>query len=929
MRGTLVGRDAVLDVALATLLDSGRVLIEGPAGIGKTSLLSALIDLARNRDLLVLHCAPTETEMALPLAALADLLEPLSAELETLPPPQRQAVRAALLMEDAAAHVDERALASAVRALLDTAAARTPAGLLVAIDDAPWLDLPTERALRFALRRASPQVRVLITRRTGDQTDPSVPLHLDALGSLERVNMEPLGVGPLHRLLADRFGISLSRPAVVRVARESGGNPLLAIELTRAALRLPRMPGPGGDFPVPPSMHELVNASLSTLPEVSVRAARLAALLSAPRLPDLEAVDVSVAALEPLEEVGLITVDDAGSVRFVHPVYASAVRASIPSGVRRRLHSMLAESSADRDERARHLAQSIVSPDAAVAKELADAAERARARGAPEVAAEFYDRASALTTAEPAATLLRLRALYCLFDAGSYQLAAEQADAIVPTVDGDLRAEALLLRAAIAFSVDDLPLATSTAQRALESASPHSLLAGRIHAHLAVFVDLAIPAREHAEAALALLTSDDAPVETDAHRRAGSVLARTDQALLASVLMLVFLNEVRMGLPPRVEVLDDALAMEAGNPSWLAGTVPAIWWKGTDQHDRARDRLQFMLDLASSAGDEPIQHELMQHLAEAETLAGNYDKAADWIAGVHELASQIGAGVAAERWLYGTLAALRGNLDEARAAAEAGLADADVSNDPWLLRISLQLSAFTALADDRASDAASTYADLAAVMDATGLEEPLASRFEPDWLEACVGSGDLVTADSALQRLTRRHDRLPRPWTTLALARSRVLIAGASGQETGELVDALMAARDAVPADVLPFDRARCLLVGGLAHRRARRKGAARETLLAAAAEFDAIGAAGFADRARTAAQRTGGRLATPHALSSSELQVAELAITGATNREIAVALFISPKTVEANLARIYRKLAIGRRAELALALDARSDDQT
>lgn len=927
---TLMGRDADLELAFGKLLTAGRLLIEGPAGIGKTSLLQALVETARERGMAVLRCAPTETEAALPLAAFADLIHPLAGDLDRLPMPQRHAARSALLLESGPAPIDERALASAARTLVDAAAERSPAGLLVAIDDVAWLDPPTERALRFMLRRSAAGVRVVATRRTGGRIDPRAPLQLDARTPLERLSLSPLGVGPLHRLLAQRFGVSLSRPTVVRLAHEAGGNPLIAIELTRAALRLPRMPGPGADLPVPASMHELVDASLATLRPENVHAVRLAALLSAPHLLDLKAAGITSEALDPVEEVGLVMVDSTASVRFVHPVYASAVRARIPPGVRRRLHALLAESSTDRVERARHLAQCTTEASDQVAAELGEAAERVRARGAPDLAAEFYDRASALTVDSARATMLRLHALYCLFDSGNYLLAAEQADALALNLRGDPLAEALLLRAAIAFSVDDLPLAAATARRALTAAKPSSRLAGRIHAHLAVFVDLAAPAREHAKAALVLLDKEDAYSATAGVDPQGAgVLGRTDHALLASVLMLVFLNEVRTGLAPRVDLLDRALALEAGNPSWLAGTVPAIWWKSTDQQGLARDRLGSMLDVAADAGDEPLQHELMEHLAEAETLAGNYEQAAAWIARARELAAQLGAGDAAGRWLGGTLDALRGRLDEAQSAGVAGLAEAAVSQDPWLHRISLQLTAFVALADGRASDAAAAYSELAAAVDSLGLTEPLASRFEPDWVEACVGMGDLATAEVALDRLARRHDRLPRIWTTLGLARSRVLLASATGHDTASLIEALMAARDAAPADLVPFDRARCLVVVGLAHRRARRKRAARDALLAAAAEFDAIGAPRFAARARADADRTGTRAALPDELSHSELRVAELAAGGATNREIARALFISPKTVEANLARVYRKLAIGRRVEVAAALGARVPAQT
>jgi predicted ATPase len=235
VRGTLVGRDAALDLAVATLQSTGRLVVEGPAGIGKTALLRALTDLAAELGMTALRCAPTESEGALAFAALADLLGPLAADLDRLPPPQQRAARSALLLEGDSVPVDERALGSALRSVLDTAAERTDGGVLVAIDDAQWLDPLTERALRFALRRTSAAVRVMAAVRTDDEapTTAGVPLGLDAHTHVERLGLMPLGVGPLHRLLAQRFGVSLSRPVVARLARESKGNPLLAIELTR------------------------------------------------------------------------------------------------------------------------------------------------------------------------------------------------------------------------------------------------------------------------------------------------------------------------------------------------------------------------------------------------------------------------------------------------------------------------------------------------------------------------------------------------------------------------------------------------------------------------------------------------------------------------------------------------------------------------
>ncbi|NJP44405.1 helix-turn-helix transcriptional regulator [Streptomyces sp. PRB2-1] len=473
-----------------------------------------------------------------------------------------------------------------------------------------------------------------------------------------------------------------------------------------------------------------------------------------------------------------------------------------------------------------------------------------------------------------------------------------------------VRAEALLLRAEVAWSADEpLAVAAQTAEQALRCAPAGSAQAGRIHAYLSLFHDTPELAQRHAEAACALLGG----------------ASPQDAELLSGSLLQLFFHEVRGGRPPRRELLDRALALEDGRPSWLGGTIPAIWWRSIDEHDKARARLHAMLERAVAAGDEPGQHELLAHLGETELVAGRYDDAARALAGARELGEQLGTGLVGETWLLGLLDAHRGELAAARAVAEAGLRRAEAVGDPWARRIHLALSAFTALSEGRTDDAAADYRALAAEADAAGLAEPLSQRFEPDWIEACAAAGDLATARRVLRRLAERHERLPRPWTTLGLARSRALLAAASGEDTAAPADALEEARARVPAHVVPLDRARCLLVAGVVHRRARRRRAARTALEQAAAEFAAIGAAAFERRARAELARTGGRAPASEALTATEERVAALAAAGRTNRAIADALFISPKTVEANLARVYRKLGISRRAELGAALSRRA----
>lgn len=908
MDSGIVGRDAELLTAAHALDAAGTVLLEGPAGIGKTALWRALLARAEARGWRVLSCAPTESETTLLYAALADLLRPLADLIGTLPPPQRAAAEAVLLWRDADEPVDERTVGAATRSLLElVAAADRPH--VVAIDDVQWLDRPSGRALRFALRRV-PGLPVLAAART-DGTDP-VPLDLDRrVGELTRIDLEPLGVGAFHHLIRARFGRPLSRPLLSRIVRETGGNPLRVIEVTRAVLRLPRLPRPNEELPVTASSRQLVGEALARLPQASREGIRLASLLSVPRLAHLSAAGVTARSLEPAEVEGLVTIGPE-TVEFAHPVYAAAVRADIPAGVRRRLHRRLAETVDDPDERARHLAWSTLVPDVSVATELARAAARQHARGGPELAADLYERAAELTP--PSERRLRdrhrLAAARCRLDSGDYPAVVAATDAVIADADADQRAEALLLRAIVAWNNLDAGVgkAVTLAQQALTAAGPGTVLAGRVHVHLSSFEDDPDAARRHAEAAVALLSTSERP---------------SDRALLSSALLLQFFHEVRAGLPPRTELLERGLALEAGRPSFLAGTVPAIWWKGIDEHDRARARLTELLRWATARGDEPWQLELLTHLAENELLAGAWAAAERYIRAARQLGELQENGLAAEDWLAGMLAAYRGSLVEARRAADTGLRRAQSLDDAWCRRINLHLAGFVALSAGRAREAVAAYTALAAECDRLGLVEPLPLRFEPDWIEACLASGDLDTAAAGLDRLAERHRRLPRPWTRLGLARCRLLFAGATGADTTAALAELGAATEAVPADALPLDRARCHLVAGIAHRRARRKRQAREELEAALRGFTALGAAAFAERARSELARVGERATAPWHLTATERRVAELAARGRTNRAIADELFLSPKTVEANLARVYRKLGITSRAQLGTALAA------
>ncbi len=911
MDSWLLGREEVLDQARRVLAGPGQVLLEGPAGIGKTSVWQVLRAEAEQAGSLVLVAAPTESERRLPYGALADLLHPLADLIPGLPVPQRIAAEVVLTAADAGQSFDERAVGAATRSLLQSALDAAGQRLvLIAIDDVPWLDQPSERALAFALRRLTKAPALLLAARAEGSESPAMPLGLErSAPPVVRLSLERLGVGVLHHVLRSRLDVKLSRPLLTRIAADSGGNPLLAIELARAVLRLPELPRPGEDLPVGASVQQLVAETVAALPSRTRSAVRLASLLTSPTVADLAAAGVSAQAFDPAEEAGLLVVGPT-MVRFGHPLQAAAVRAGIPAGIRGRLQRSLADAVTDPDERARQLARSTVDVDAGVAEELEGAAQRQRARGAPDLAAELYARSAALTPQDDEQDRCRrlLAGARCRFDSGDHTAATvAAATAADGRLTGDFRAEALLLRATIAFVTEGHPPALAFADSALASVDPAGRMAGRIHAHLCIFHDSPDAAVRHGEAALALLDASgpSAPGAFD------------DGELLCSALLMLFYSEARAGRPPRRELLDRALALEGDSPPWLGGTIPALWWTAIDEHDRAAARLRQHLELATVRGDEPLQLEVTLHLVQSEILSGHWESAAFHLAQARVLGEQLGTGLDEENVMLAQLAVHRGEFDSIEPVVQTGLRRAEASGDSWGRRIYGGLSGQIALARGQFAQAASIFGGLATDLRRQGLVEPLGTRLEPDWIEACVGAGDLTTAGQALERLAERHDRLPRPWTELGLARSRVLLAAAIGDDTGPALVELSAVMDALPPGVLPLDRARCLLVAGLAHRRARRRREARSNLAAALEMFQALGAGAFATRAAAELTRVGVRAADSLELTPTERRVADLAAQGRRNREIAELLFISPKTVEANLARVYRKLGITTRAEL------------
>ncbi len=399
----VIGRESELaDIAARLNPDAlpAVVLVEGEAGIGKSSMCTLAIGAARERGFTTLVTRPVAAEADLTFAGLGDLLEPvLDSVLDAVPDPQARALRVALLLEESAEPTDARTLGVAFLSVLRALAEERP--LLVVVDDVQWLDPSSAAVLAYAGRRLQDdRVALLLARRV---------MHADGVTALLddvwRLELGGLSAGALHRLLRERLGVVLSRPVVRRVHEISGGNPFYALEISRALeLQVPRT-SPSRTLPVPRSLGELLEARVATLPRETQQALLVAASLSEPRLTSVSgALGIEARlALRPAIEADIVSVDGE-RIRFTHPLFAAVTYARVDEGSRRSVHRGLAGLVEDDEGKARHLALSAEGPDEVVATALENAAAVALARGASAAAAELSEQALSLTPSSAKAT---------------------------------------------------------------------------------------------------------------------------------------------------------------------------------------------------------------------------------------------------------------------------------------------------------------------------------------------------------------------------------------------------------------------------------------------------------------------------------------------------------------------------------------------
>jgi DNA-binding CsgD family transcriptional regulator len=901
---------AVADFLASASGQPSALIVEGEPGIGKTTLWSAVVKQAVERGFRVLMARPAAAESVLAYASLADLMADVdAAAFAELPYPQRRAIDRVLLRADTDGEpTDQRAVAAGFLSVVQRLGEQSP--VLVAIDDLQWLDESSVRVLAFAARRLSAPVGILGAVRTDpDGARAASWLQLSRADSVERIALCPLTLGALHVVISERLGRSFPRPTMVRIHQVSGGNPFYALELARA------MAGGATDVggSLPSTLAGLVRAHIGSL-DTDVRDALLAAACLAEPTISLVSdaintdADRLVDILAVAEEEAIIGIEG-DRLRFTHPLMAAGVYTEAKPGQRRKMHGRLGQIVNQPELRARHLALSATSLDALSLEALDTAAESARSRGAPAAAAELLDLALRLGGDTPQR---RMRSAAYHFDAGDSKRATtllrETIERLTP---GMLRAEALSQLAVMRLFDNSSPEAADLLQQALAETEDNLTL--RVQALLPLSYALG----ETGNLGAAVEAIEDAVVHAEQ-------LGQPDllsQALGVRV-MLHFvggdvIDEPSMRRALELEVRHISIPMPF-RPSFHNAVLLA--WTG--QLERAHQEMVSIRRHCLEHGDESDLIYATFHTVLIEIWRGDLTAAMLLAEDAVERAMQLGGDVSLfiALTIRAAAAAYGGHDDDARRDLAEAVAASQRSGSYRLAEWPITILGFLELSLGNYHETLTTLEPLLSHLShldaAPPTTEIITASFLPDAIEALIQVGRIGDAEPLIDTLQRNGRRLDRAWTLAVGARCRAMLLAAQGDLDGAVdnVEQAMVEHDRLP---MPFERARTQFLLGQIQRRQRRKDAAAVTLHEALSAVEAIGIPLWAARIRAELARCAVVARGTGDLTPAERRVAELAASGLTNRDVAAALFISPKTVEANLSRIYRKLGIHTRAEL------------
>ena len=886
--------------------EPSALLIEGEAGIGKTTLWLTALEQARERGFRVLSARAAAAESVLAYTVLADLLDGVEEwAWSDLPEPQQLAVDKVMLRADNGAATDQRAVAAAFLSVVERLSDDGP--VVVAIDDIQWIDPSSMHVMAFAARRLTGPAGVLVTMRTDTGRGRGADwLQMPRPDAFNRIGLHPMGIHDLKVAVSARLHRSFSRTTMGRIHEVSGGNPFYAIELARAIDEH----APAVETSLPRTLADVVRARIGNL-DPDVHDALLAAsCVASPTVELVSSATISdddrlVEILENAESKGIIAIDG-HRIQFAHPLLARGVYTEALPGQRRTMHRRLAQIIDEPELRARHLALAATSGDPLTLKALDQAAESARRRGAPEAAAELVDLAIGLggDTADR-----RLRSALHHFDAGDQEVARAVLEETIELLSpGNLRAEALSRLAVVRLYGDGFFEGTRLLQRALSEAEPDSPL----RVQILIILAYSMLNANQIEASVATITKAVTQAEQLGQPHLLSMA-------LGMQTILRFLNG--QGLDDvnlrRSVGLEDP---EVFTPLVFRASVQrALLMAWSGRVDEGHRELQAIRRRCVEKGEEGELIFLAQHVVLSSIWRGDF-READLVAeDAMERARQLGGDTPMflAHGLRAKLAVYAGREADARRSAGEAL---EISRRTGSFRMAERIVAalgFLEVSLGNYQAAAVTLQPLVIKFDSarSSTELPNAA-FLPDAVEALVQLRRLAEAQPLVEALERNGQRLDRAWMRAVGARGRSMLLAARGDLDAACSTAqrAMTEHEGLP---MPFERARTLLLLGQLQRRQRRKEAASESLQEAFDTFEKLAVPLWADRARAELVRANVGPRRTGQLTPSEQRVAELAAAGMKNRDVATALFISPKTVEANLARIYRKLGIKSRAEL------------
>jgi DNA-binding CsgD family transcriptional regulator len=892
----LYGRAAEVAVVERLVADarssrSGALVIRGEPGVGKSALLEHAVECGR--EMRVLRSQGIEAESELAFAGLHELVRPILNRLPELPTPQAEALGGALGLEASNGH-DRFLVAVGVLSLLAEAAEGEP--LLCVIDDAQWLDKGSADALSFVARRLEAEGIALLfaARQNGAGT-------FDARG-LPELELEGLNGEAVAALVGSRVMADGVRDHLVE---QTGGNPLALLEsldvLTADQLAgREALPDP---LPVGSGVEQRFLDRVRALPLDTQALLLVAAAEETGDSATLEraarSLGLTLAAMEPAEVAGLIRVDNR-QVSFRHPLIRSAVYGAAPFARRQEIHEALAgafDQAEQADRRAWHLSAARITPDAEVADELERTAERAALRGAHAAAAAALERAADLTPTESE----KLRRLLASANTAWLGGNSERALALLERVSGviteaPLRAEAERLRGTIEL-------------RRGSPAEAYEILVGASE----------LAADDPAGTAEALITAVEAAfLESDPERlidvgRRVSVLPSPEDS--ASALCI----EVAAGLGSLVTG-----DFERGGPRLRAAVATAelseqprqLIYGGFAAMQLGNDGTAYALYRRAVAGARELGEiatlpHALQALSTIEMFTGRYAAALADAAEALDLARETGQANIA-RGLLGITAwleAVQGHEQDCRARAGEALDETAArrllppgSFARWALGL-LELGA------GRGEEAVAQLEQIE--------HRVVALLASGDFVEAAVRAGDVESARVRLTALEALALNVRAPWALAVTARCRGLLdPGPNAERHFEEALAFHQESDR------PLDLARTELLYGEYLRRVRRRTEARSRLRNAHEAFERLGATAWTERAHRELRTTGEIVrkrdpSTLGDLTPQELQIARFVADGATNKEVAAQLFLSKRTIDYHLRKIFTKLDITSRSEL------------